>query len=132
ELARLGRKSGGKLRGELGRLGKRGEPLDQVGHGAATVRKDHTNVGAARGGPTEEQVRNRASGIGAPLDRPVTNIGQEIPAAICGVGVGEENRFTPVEFLEDRVERRITEPLISVAREQSDAVSLEGAKGIIN
>src|SRR5437763_1205103 len=72
ELARRGCKPSRKLRRELGRLGDGLEALDQIGHGAATVRKRHANIGTARGSAAEEQIRNCASRIRAPLDRPVT------------------------------------------------------------
>src|SRR4029077_3324839 len=114
ELAGRWRESSRKLRGKFGCLSQCLEALDQIGHRTAPVRKNHTNVGAALGGAVEEHIGNGASSIRAPLDRPLSDIGQKIPAAICSVGMGEENRLAAVEFIENPVEGLIAEPLVPV------------------
>src|SRR5262249_9751997 len=108
------------------------EPLDEKRHRASAVREDHPHIRITRGRPTENDLGDRTSCVGSPLDRPFADIRKEISAATGSVRMRVNDGITPVEFLENRIERGIAEPLVAIAGEQPDAVRLERIEGVLD
>ena len=80
------------------------------------MRKREPHIRTAARCAVEEQVRNRASRIGAPLDGSVANIRQKISAAVRGVGVREGYGPAAIQFLKKRLKCWVAEPFVSVTR----------------
>ena len=101
------------------------EALRQERQRAAAVGEDQLHVAEARCGAAEHQAGNRPRRVGAPLDDRLRDVRNEVAAAIGGRGMRVHDRAPAIELLHHRRESRVAEPLVTVAREQRDAVSLE-------
>src|SRR5881409_3289696 len=93
---------------------------------------DPADIGKPRGISAETYTRDCPRRIGAVLHASWTDAGRviEISATIGGRRVDMHNRVAAVEFFHDRPERRIAEPRIVIACEESDTIGLQRVVGI--
>ena len=88
--------------------------------------------GNLRGVAAEHEMRDGARRIGRVFDRPRWDTGHEAAAAVGRRGMHIDHRLAAVELFVDRCEGRIAEIFGAIAREQSDAVSLERVERVFD
>ena len=82
--------------------------------------------------PLNRRKVDRARRVGDEFDRGRPDARQDAAAAVRRGRVHVDQRLAPVEFGIDRIERRVAEILVAVAREQADAVGLERVEGVFD
>ena len=106
------------------------QALGQEGQRAAGVRENPLDVRKLDRRAAEHDIDDGARGVGAKLHHGRRGVGQQAAAAIGHGRVGVDDSLAPVELGENRRERRMAQPFITVAGEQADAVGLERVQGV--
>ena len=130
-----------RLSGEPGYLLAQ-NPARESHQRATRVRPDELNVRIARRPTLERFDRSRglavvdqapdgAARVGEPLDRQST-VGHQTVAARRVNRMRVDNRFASIELVEHRLERRIAEPPVAVARDQGDPVCLQCIESVFD
>src|SRR6058998_1883778 len=96
------------------------------------MRPDPADIGKAGRISAETYTRDCPRGIGSVLHASWADAGCviEIPATIRGRRVNMHKRVASVQFFHDGSERRIAEPRIVIACEESDTIGLQRVVGI--
>ena len=77
-------------------------------------------------------IHDDASGVGRIFERLSAHAGQRILAAGGFERMRIDNRIPPIQFIEDRIECFVTEPLVVVAGQERNAIDLQRVVGIFD
>src|SRR5213594_4376936 len=103
------------------------------GDGSAAMRKNVADVGSARGRSAGNETDDRSAHIGVVLNGCLVNTRQEISATATRCrAVRIDDGLAAVEFIENRLERFVAEPLISPVAQQANAFGFERVEGVFD